>query len=459
MMNFRFLPLLLLAITPGIAAADPPTDAQIAAWVTELNADDYFARERATESLQTAGAAAVPALVEAAKSSELETTARSISILGRMALNGDDETAQSAEQALDALAKSAEAGVVARVKTALRERQAVRREDALVKLNELGANLQMEGERVATVLLRGDLWRGTSADLQSLRWFPEVHSLICRDVELDDMALEFLNADNKLQFVSLVDVKATDQALAPLGRLKNLVTLYVVNVPISDASMPMIGQFKQLQTLYLSNLPVTNAGIEHLVHLRGLQMLRLDRLPISNASLRVVSQLTSLKNLQLNHLPLTNDVFKDLGSLVQLRQLWVKYCPVEEQTLAPLERCPNLLDLRLFGTKITAETADAFAAAHPAITVDHRAGGLLGVQGDPHPAGTRLLYVQEGMGAAKAGIAKEDILTHFNGEPIRDFDSLRALIRDKTPGEVVEVRGLRDGKEYTKQVALSEEEQ
>ncbi|MCL2499076.1 MAG: S1C family serine protease [Defluviitaleaceae bacterium] len=59
--------------------------------------------------------------------------------------------------------------------------------------------------------------------------------------------------------------------------------------------------------------------------------------------------------------------------------------------------------------------------------------------------GVHVERVMSGGAADQAGIRAYDVITAFNGEPVLDFDSLRAEITRLRPGDVVEVRVLRDG--------------
>lgn len=460
-MRLSLIIVLLLAATSAqwLRAADGASE-DIAEQIAELRADDYFAREKATEALTEAGEAAVAPLMEAIGAGELETTARAITILGRLAKSTDAETSAAAEKALDTLALSDEPLVAGRAKTALRERQELRRDKAAAKLQELGANLQFQEGKLQTVIMQGPAWRGTADDWQLLKWFPEFSSLICRDMTLDDGAWRFFSPDAKLQYISLNDVRVSDAGLGHLERLPAVRVLQIVNGGITDASMRVIGQLPTLDILYLVGGEITDGGIQQLAGLKSLRNLRLERLPLTDASLETILQLPNLEWLDLNRLPeLKGESLKNLGALPRLQYFFVKYCPVGEAALEGMQKCAALSDARLYGTNISIEAADKYAAAHPGVRFDHRAGGLLGVYGTPNIQGCLLQEVRQGMGAAKAGIEVNDLITHFNGAPISDFESLRDLIRSKTSGEVVEIRGKRKGEDFTKLVTLSEDQE
>lgn len=451
--------LVALAIQRDANAIDTAPD-QVPARIAELRADDYFAREQATEALAAAGAEAVAPLVEAIAAGELETTARAITILGRLANSTDAATSAAAEAALDRLAESKDSLVAGRAKTALRERQEMRREAAAAKLQQLGANLQFQDGQLYMVIIQSPAWHGAPEDWRLLKWFPELTMLMCRDIALDDAALGFLSPESKLQQLRLIDVRVNDAGLAHLERLPDMQVLQVIHANITDASLRIIGQLEPLQVLYLVGGDVTDAGIQQLAGLKSLRNVRLESLPLTDASLTTLLRFDNMEWIDLNRLPkIQGEPFKDLGSLPRLENFYVKYCPVGEATLAGLEQCRGLQRVRLLGTNISIEAADKYAAEHPAVEFDHRTGGLLGVMALPDAPTCQLQEVRPGMGAAQAGIVVNDVITHIDGEEIRDFNALRALIRPKAAGEVVEIRGKRDGVEFTKHVTLSEDQE
>ncbi|MDZ4781454.1 MAG: PDZ domain-containing protein [Planctomycetia bacterium] len=497
---------LALLIAPSARSNEPAVDGiALAARIRELDADDYFVREQASAALVEAGPVAIPLLVEAARAPELETSARAISVLGQLALSTDVATADAAEQALDGLAESGEPRIVGRAKTALRGRMEMRRDAALARLEELGATVPMQGADLISVQISGETWKGTDEDLQLLRWFPEMTALVCDGVTLGDEAFAFFGPRTQLRHLRLLNTKLTDAGFAHVKQLPNLLYLQAENVPLTDASMSVVSAHPRLELLNLRNNAITDAGLAHIVALKDLETLQLEGLAISDAGLKPLSELTGLKSLELKklpvtgaglaplvalksletvrldgldihddgmqlfaglntlmgvelkHLPITSAGLKHVESLPRLRMLYVKYCPVDDTCLAKLGENPNLSMLSLYGTEVTMAAADAFIAAHSTVRVDHRQGGFLGVIGTESPLGCELQDVQPGMAAAEAGFHVDDLITHYNGAPVGNFEQLRAMIRTMKAGEKAEVRAQRNGEEFVKTVTLGEE--
>jgi aminopeptidase YwaD len=81
---------------------------------------------------------------------------------------------------------------------------------------------------------------------------------------------------------------------------------------------------------------------------------------------------------------------------------------------------------------------------------------LLGVVAVPRPGGDglRLASVMPGTGAERAGLREGDVIVRLAGAGIDGLEDLRALIRDRKPGDSVSVLYLRDGEAHATSATL-----
>ena len=101
------------------AVAESPVDVErIRAWVSDLDSNDFDARQVATERLIEAGEAAVPAVAAAAETDDLEMATRCLGILKRLYQSDEAATRAAAEEALAKLAKSERRSVAQRAAAA-----------------------------------------------------------------------------------------------------------------------------------------------------------------------------------------------------------------------------------------------------------------------------------------------------------------------------------------------------
>ncbi len=70
------------------------------------------------------------------------------------------------------------------------------------------------------------------------------------------------------------------------------------------------------------------------------------------------------------------------------------------------------------------------------------------------PTGVRFADVREGTPAAKAGLKAGDILVGFDGKTVQNLMDFTVLLRQKKPGDEVEVKVLRNGETVTVKVLL-----
>ncbi len=71
-------------------------------------------------------------------------------------------------------------------------------------------------------------------------------------------------------------------------------------------------------------------------------------------------------------------------------------------------------------------------------------------------AGVVVLNVVESSGAEKAGLRPGDVLVSADGEPLRTVEDLFETLRDRDPGDRIELEVLRDGERQTIEVELTD---
>lgn len=128
---------------------------------------------------------------------------------------------------------------------------------------------------------------------------------------------------------------------------------------------------------------------------------------------------------------------KYVRRIAELRYLYIarsaKFQPVSKKALQELQR------------------------RRPDLEVQHRGLACLGVSGLRRLNGVGGCYVQlvkPGSAAAQGHIRTGDIITHFGGKNVSNFETLVKLIAEHDPGEKVEVNVLRSGRRMKLEVVL-----
>jgi hypothetical protein len=82
-------------------------------------------------------------------------------------------------------------------------------------------------------------------------------------------------------------------------------------------------------------------------------------------------------------------------------------------------------------------------------------GAALGITGRPADKGLHITSVAAESPARTAGLRENDILLEIAGQPAPSIPEVNAIIQKRQPGDEVQIKVLRQGKEFRKQVRLA----
>ncbi|MEO1997472.1 MAG: S1C family serine protease [Planctomycetaceae bacterium] len=82
-------------------------------------------------------------------------------------------------------------------------------------------------------------------------------------------------------------------------------------------------------------------------------------------------------------------------------------------------------------------------------------GPILGILGEDHKLGCRVIEIIPDLPAQQAGLQSDDVITSLDGKPVKGIMGLQKLVRSHTPGDVVRVEFLRGEQQTTKKITLS----
>jgi membrane-associated protease RseP (regulator of RpoE activity) len=228
-MSAKLLPLwmAIMAIAGSARADEPATKAGEAAperiqrWIEQLDSDEYWTREEASKRLYQAGARAVEALAGAARSDKLEVSTRAVGVLSRLLELEDPTVELAAETALEEIAASRVTSAAARAESALDGYRGSRQDRVLTKLRQLGATITTQaptGDIVTADITIGEGWRGTTADLASLKRLPSLQELHIYSESVNDDAVKHLLPLKQLTKLELFGTGISEDGFARLAR-------------------------------------------------------------------------------------------------------------------------------------------------------------------------------------------------------------------------------------------------
>jgi hypothetical protein len=260
------------------AAASPPAAVNpqaIAAWVRELDADEFLARETATLRLIEAGPAALEPLRQVLSGGSLEAISRALFIVRQIGLSPDPAVQDQASGLLSELAQRQEAPVLARrAAAALAELVQQRSAQALAELEALGARLTRREslvvlgaaglglEEPALTLVVDDAFRGTEDDLRRLKWLSDVRIVVLRGARATDAWVAAAAQVPELEELHLYEAAISPRGLAPLARCANLRQLGVYYTPVGDEVLAPLTKLPLLGFVKLYGTRIGAEGVE-----------------------------------------------------------------------------------------------------------------------------------------------------------------------------------------------------
>lgn len=145
---------------------------------------------------------------------------------------------------------------------------------------------------------------------------------------------------------------------------------------------------------------------------------------------------------------------REIITSVVLNQDWTG----GDEGLRHFKRLTRLTSMyRVKTAKVSDEAIEDLQQAIPGLAIANRGPACLGIKGTQFPAQgerCRISSVTPNSAAAKAGVQREDVITHFNGEPVLEFPQLIELIGTKVPGDKVPVTLERNGQTVNLTVEL-----
>lgn len=135
----------------------------------------------------------------------------------------------------------------------------------------------------------------------------------------------------------------------------------------------------------------------------------------------------------------TNAAFLSLNNLQSLHELWIWGDGLTEDSLESVVGISGLRHLRVEGISVKPATVAALKQANPDLRVQVSHLSALGVRyfnTDAHV----ISDVPVNSPAAKAGLQAGDVITHFNGESVPNFDLLTAHVSQFEPGDEVQLK-------------------
>jgi len=174
------------------------------------------------------------------------------------------------------------------------------------------------------------------------------------------------------------------------------------------------------------------------------------------AGLAPLIQLGSVTEMTVDRAPLRLGECLELPKMPRLRRVTIQYVDLSNDDLKLLGQLAQLKELRLYGTGVDANQAEALRKRLPNVELDVHGGGYLGVIISEVGGGCAIRSVAEGSAAERAGLRPDDWIMQANGQPIRSFAQFRDLLKAHRYDRPLELRFRRDGEDHELRMRLGE---
>lgn len=236
--------------------------------IDDLSSDAFLIREKASDKLLAAGAAAIAPLEAAASRGELETTARALAILEQLAVDAKESAAREAAlAAVKRLASSTTPGVASRATALVDAIAELRRSQAIARLEGLGAKFKYEPLLVGPAILPtaylleiGADWRGESDDLKALALIDDLQAVSFSGDQVNDVWLEHLTTVSGLRSLKLKKTKVTAAGIERLKQFKELYEVAFFYCAVDDEAIRALADMPQLSMVKLFGTKVSKEG-------------------------------------------------------------------------------------------------------------------------------------------------------------------------------------------------------
>jgi hypothetical protein len=481
----------------GPALAAPPTPAQLAQWVLDLDADSYWAREEAGRQLLEAGDAAIDVLAAAAAKGSPETAWRASDILERIALEGSETALVRVTAAFEQLSKTNRPGLE-KVAGDLRARQTkMRRDRAAVRIRALGGKLSGGGDEAGFLTFGGfggGFFPGLPFPLVDVEVFIAPGAFEAEEVKaiavpadggppVEAAAIVPLRVALDEPPPAIVtdaspDGKQSGEAPRPEAALPDppppappplalpLRFDFDAVAPPPPAALPPMpppgeerpppADFEAAIDAALEGVvegPIIGAIADAFVG-EAIEVLDVDE--VETASTDDATGFLMQEVLVLDESWRGGDQgLAELADVPSIVNLSIQDAKLTDAALDHIAKLPRLADLSVRGSQITADGLRHFRTKSPKTRIYASGDAMLGINaGRDGPCVLTNIY--PGSGAYEAGLQQGDEVLSVGGHKTRDFSDLTIAVFRHKPGDKLAVEFKRGGEMKTVVVSLKD---
>ena len=152
-------------------------------------------------------------------------------------------------------------------------------DEAVAAIEKLGGKVVVDQSRPEKPVIGVDFgWnkRVTDRDLEVLKSFPHLRSVMLEKTNITDAGIEHLRSFSRLKSLNIAATSVTESVMEFIGGLPELESLNISKLPVSDEGLRQLRGLTELEYLNLGIIEsITDAGLENLEGLTNLKELAL----------------------------------------------------------------------------------------------------------------------------------------------------------------------------------------
>jgi hypothetical protein len=221
----------------------------------------------------------------------------------------------------------------------------------------------------------------------------------------------------------------------------------------------------QERDLYLGSMVAIEIGedwqgedmdLRHLRYLSEVQQVTFVGPQVNDAWMKHLVGMQDLRAVKVKNGRITDAATAPLTRLGRLQFVKLLYVPIGDASVNNLQACRYMSHMKLYGTNISPQGTDLLEQSLGQDVVDVRNGAFLGI-GPSEPGPDWIIKsVSVGSAAEKAGLRPGDVITEYDGQTVRDFESLTAMIAQNDVHDTVTIHVRRGSRTLELQVTFGE---
>lgn len=199
--------------------------------------------------------------------------------------------------------------------------------------------------------------------------YVDLTSFSAGGTRVGDGTVTWVGNRKDLEYVDLCGTAITDKSISQLRGLRQLRWLDLGGTPVGDLGVAQLENMVQLDYLSLLDTRVTDASMASVSKLVNLRYLTLPD-SITDAGLRHLAPLRCLRELVVANANISDVGVRELLALKELKMLSLHGTRVSDAGVrATIVRMPNLTDVNLGNTMVTASGANFLRSQRPSIVL------------------------------------------------------------------------------------------